>query len=299
MTTIKSSSSTLAAACVTVFIICTLGQVLCHSLGARPFEVANGGEPMQTGVSQQHSVARHSAADSRVGSPIGDRPTPAEDARPRRHQQYDDTWLEHVVNDRPFLIVRKRSTDQGQRDDELIDKLLTLKNNYSIDKKNSYKLRDSDAELKKATLTNKLHKLIDSIMDEQDFAQQVAAQSKVGVPMQRTRLVGAGGKAARVGDDKLELGKRIANLGANDDADLSINVKPLSLGPADSNSLAVSSKELGEQPGEVKQAVTVSPAEHARRILNDGFGILKEATFTTNNHLGNKGVPKFGSDETF
>lgn len=39
--------------------------------------------------------------------------------------------------------------------------------------------------------------------------------------------------------------------------------------------------------------------EHARRVLDDKFGIMKESIFTTNNHLGLKGVPKFGSDEEY
>lgn len=43
----------------------------------------------------------------------------------------------------------------------------------------------------------------------------------------------------------------------------------------------------------------VNTQEHARRILDDRFGIMKESIFTTNNHLGLKGVPKFGSDEEY
>lgn len=38
---------------------------------------------------------------------------------------------------------------------------------------------------------------------------------------------------------------------------------------------------------------------HARRILDDKFGIIKESTFTTNNHLGLKGVPRAGSEEEY
>lgn len=40
-------------------------------------------------------------------------------------------------------------------------------------------------------------------------------------------------------------------------------------------------------------------AEHLRRILNDDFGILKESRFSTNNHLGHQGVPKFGSEDEY
>lgn len=43
----------------------------------------------------------------------------------------------------------------------------------------------------------------------------------------------------------------------------------------------------------------VNMQEHARRILDDKFGIMKESIFTTNNHLGLKGVPKLGSDEEY
>lgn len=39
--------------------------------------------------------------------------------------------------------------------------------------------------------------------------------------------------------------------------------------------------------------------EHARNILDDTLGIRRDSIFTTNNHLGLKGVPKFGSDEQF
>lgn len=44
-----------------------------------------------------------------------------------------------------------------------------------------------------------------------------------------------------------------------------------------------------------------SPLEgnHGRDLLNDKFGILRDSIFTTNNHLGFKGVPKFGSDEVY
>lgn len=39
--------------------------------------------------------------------------------------------------------------------------------------------------------------------------------------------------------------------------------------------------------------------QHARRILDDGFGIMNESKFSTNNHIGFKGVPKFGSEEEY
>lgn len=39
--------------------------------------------------------------------------------------------------------------------------------------------------------------------------------------------------------------------------------------------------------------------EHARRVIDDKFGIMRDSIFTTNNHLGLKGVPKFGSDEEY
>lgn len=43
----------------------------------------------------------------------------------------------------------------------------------------------------------------------------------------------------------------------------------------------------------------VNMAEHARRILDDKFDILRHSIFSTNNQLGTKEVPKFGSDEQF
>lgn len=39
--------------------------------------------------------------------------------------------------------------------------------------------------------------------------------------------------------------------------------------------------------------------EHLRRILNDEFGILKESKFSSNNHLGEHGVPKAGSEDEY
>lgn len=38
---------------------------------------------------------------------------------------------------------------------------------------------------------------------------------------------------------------------------------------------------------------------HQRRVLDDEFGVRRESLFTTNNHLGLKGAPKFGSDEEY
>jgi len=43
----------------------------------------------------------------------------------------------------------------------------------------------------------------------------------------------------------------------------------------------------------------VNMDEHARGVLDDKFGIMRESIFTTNNHLGFKGVPKFGSEEEY
>lgn len=43
----------------------------------------------------------------------------------------------------------------------------------------------------------------------------------------------------------------------------------------------------------------VNIGEHARRVMDDKFGIMRDSIFTTNNHLGLKGVPKFGSDEEY
>lgn len=54
-----------------------------------------------------------------------------------------------------------------------------------------------------------------------------------------------------------------------------------------------------ERLGAGQQRPLVTVGEHERRVTNDGFGILRESVFTTNNHLGLKGVPKFGSDEEY
>lgn len=39
--------------------------------------------------------------------------------------------------------------------------------------------------------------------------------------------------------------------------------------------------------------------QHNRRILNDAFGILSKSVFSSNNHLGQKEVPKWGSEEEY
>lgn len=43
----------------------------------------------------------------------------------------------------------------------------------------------------------------------------------------------------------------------------------------------------------------ISASEHQKNIQNDKYGVLKEAIFTTNNHLGHKNPPKFGSEEVY
>lgn len=303
----KSSSSTFVAAYVLVFIICTFDYVLCHSLAANPVGVASN--MMQAGVraTSRQSITKRSINNDGSTAPI--RPLGqvlVDDEKLRRQKQYDNAWLEHIVNDRPVLIVRKRSTDQIQSD-ELINELLHYKNSYNIDKKNSYKHLETDAERRKAPLKSKLHKFIDTIIDEEIAAaniydaqqQRLATASKVGVPIARRRLL-ANDKPVQTSDHEQNFGlnKRLVNLASDENLSLNDNVKPLSLNAADSNLLTISNKELGQQ-SDLRQTATISPAEHARRIHNDGYGILKEATFTTNNHLGEKGVPKFGSDEAF
>lgn len=48
-----------------------------------------------------------------------------------------------------------------------------------------------------------------------------------------------------------------------------------------------------------KQPNIISKQAHERKILDDAFEIIKESKFSTNNHLGSKGVPKFGSEQDY
>lgn len=178
--------------------------------------------------------------------------------------------------------------------EELFEKLLAYKSNYNQKKQNA-------GELRKLTLKRKLHKFIDTIIDDELKAAENAqereesdsshASSKVGVPMQRRRLNGSPSGLSNSQHQQsmpVDLRKRLISGGANNDNNSNTN----------DNLLTDNLQSVNEVKQQAKQA-QISASDHARRILDDKFGIMKESIFTTNNHLGNKGVPKFGSDEDF
>lgn len=68
------------------------------------------------------------------------------------------------------------------------------------------------------------------------------------------------------------------------------------------DTLAQRSRQMQAPERVYRRGSPVEPSnlnQHARRILDDSFGIMNESKFSTNNHIGFKGVPKFGSEEEY
>lgn len=148
------------------------------------------------------------------------------------------------------------------------------------------KLAAESVKQKKLAIKRKLHKLVDEIIDESVAADE-ALREEVAAATRR-RAVNAVQQNQQVQEQQQQ----------KDDGDdglmMMIKRKPLT----DNNELG----DLFSQPSSQSQQPPRRPAnlnEHARNILDDSFGIRRDSVFTTNNHLGLKGVPKFGSDEQF
>lgn len=138
---------------------------------------------------------------------------------------------------------------------------------------------DSDWQQKKqlkAALKKKWHKIVDELIDDQ-FAGSPGA-SELSQPIQRLR----------------EPQKRNPN--GDLFADRQPSLQDLSSGqPAGAQSVDQQQQQQQQQAFFAREP----SKQHLRNIMEDNFGILKESKFTTNNHLGLKGAPKFGSDESF
>lgn len=155
----------------------------------------------------------------------------------------------------------------------------------------------------KMALKKRLHKMVEQMVENQYPADEQTGeqQSKPERSAKRKKWQSSGSDQ----DDKVMIlvkkpssyleaadsqGADRDNLGGGA---LNLALRNYINGQASSAPLARDLRERSAQ----RPLVTVG--EHERRVNNDGFGILRESVFTTNNHLGLKGVPKFGSDEEY
>lgn len=166
---------------------------------------------------------------------------------------------------------------------------------------------EAEAEEKaKQVLRKRWHKLADDLIDgvfaKQQQQQQDSKSSKSSYKKKNWST-----KQQQQDKDGIEkimiLMKKPLSESTLDSDDININNENNNL-----NNLLLTSPPQQEQQQQtaslpsasnLNRRPNVNMQEHARRILDDKFGIMKESMFTTNNHLGLKGVPKFGSEEEY
>lgn len=140
-------------------------------------------------------------------------------------------------------------------------------------------------------------KLVDNLNDNRPALEQ----TMVSVPVARRRQPVAQQQKHSYDDSASQLDA------ANEQSLLLIKRKPgvnLSEDTHSPSLLAINQNNLDQTnqqqtQQQLRQLNPVDLAEHRRRILNDDFNIRRDSIFTTNNHLGHKEPPKFGSEEQF
>lgn len=160
-------------------------------------------------------------------------------------------------------------------------------------------------------LKKKWHKLVDELIDNElpsssssssSRASLTSAQMMVNEPIARRRQPVAAASQMQqqqpgmIDDDSEKIVLVVKRKPA---LDLNAAGSGAPISPA---LIAFNNLDLANGNGQQQQQPSRSPMnmlEHQRKILNDGFDIRRESIFTTNNHLGQKGVPKFGNDEQF
>lgn len=194
---------------------------------------------------------------------------------------------------KPATTGEQEDLDGGRRLESL---LASAPKKHQLAKKPS-KQRDEYAQ-DKAMLKEKLHKLLDELVDSEAREEKFAMNKPQARSRQPTSAVKAQANSVEQdhssGDEPLAviLIKRKPQLAAGLDDELANAPTFVSNNLADLERISVSNSAQ-------QQSSPVNIGDHQRRILDDKFGILGHSIFTTNNQLGNKGVPKFGADEQF
>lgn len=141
------------------------------------------------------------------------------------------------------------------------------------------KLAAENARQKKLAIKRKLHKLVDEIVDESTETDDTLKDVARRRSLTQNQQVQPQQQQQQKDDGLVIIMKR----------------RPLD----DNNELG----DLFSQPQQLQQQQPPRRLknlnEHTRNILDDSFGIRRDSIFTTNNHLGSKGTPKFGSEEQF
>lgn len=167
-------------------------------------------------------------------------------------------------------------------------------------------------EKQKFELKRRLHKIVDEFVDtkldeqQQTYPTQQAKRSSVA-KTKKTKKWSSNEEQDKqqFGDDKIviivkqpvsdaEPAPLKAGLGGDSGSsgqqDLQNVANHLELDP---------SNQQQQQQVAASRRPKIDMSEHARRIMDDQFGIRRESLFSTNNHLGLKGVPKFGTEEEY
>lgn len=206
------------------------------------------------------------------------------------------------------------STATSNQNDELLRQLLTLASSNQqqqpaadlAQETNELKFNNADglksksmaalearlaaesAKQRKLAIKRRLHKLVDEIVDESVAADEA---------LKEITSAASHRKALAQNQQVQELQQQQQQLEKDDGLMLVMKRKPLN----DINELG--NDLFGQQQQQQTQSQSQPPrrptSEHARNILDDSFGIRRDSIFSSNNHLGLKGVPKFGSEEQF
>lgn len=151
----------------------------------------------------------------------------------------------------------------------------------------------SGEQQKRAALKSKWHKIVEDLIDDQYPAQGKLGDGEFAVnqPIARKRALATSNQYPQPSTGASSL--------PDDDTKLMIVVKRKPDGNGLGDLFAGESQQQQQQQPQQQSRPPVNMEQHRLKIINDDFGILREAKITSNNHLGYKGMPKFGSDEQF
>lgn len=216
--------------------------------------------------------------------------------------------LESTLHDgESQLIVNsvRHTSKPDQRDDGTLKRLLRKSTDASVSKRNHLQQLDTNKE--KMLLKNKWHKLVDDIIDDR-FDE--ISEPTLSAPLDNDQISRLDKPASFRRKKWMKNEDVIGATENNDKIMIILKNKPVNLDmpePSDSsntfslltNGISAASPSDGPVQKETSAKSTTNLDNHNQRILDDKFGIMKESIFTTNNHLGYKGVPKFGSEEEY
>lgn len=181
-----------------------------------------------------------------------------------------------------------------------------LRSNTYEDMEQLEQLQQLQKKQLKSALKKKWHKRVDDLIEGQ-FAsgnsQQIGGLSQASEPIARSRPIGRGSRIDTTKPHRVPSDFTLPEEDNTDRIMVIVKKRPAPQTPETMNTQTLN--QLDDQSSLFNRELQQQPMaggnvnEHTRRILDDKFGIMKESIFTTNNHLGLKGVPKFGSDEVF